>query len=171
MPIRKWPELQRALNQFKGYPLYRAALATAFNQNSRLSEKQLRTLIKAAPHSEDAYEAYEQLSHLYLREGQYHRLMSIMEQRWAAFAEKIDENAKEKVALGVFHGLPDQTMSRFQPSVLPHDRGSVFIPISINGNAATYFFDTGAWLSSISESEARRFGMDISAASGSTGTA
>jgi hypothetical protein len=93
--------------------------------------------------------------------------MSVMEQRWAAFPEKIDENAKENVTLGVFQGLPDQTISRFQPSVLPHDTGSVFIPISINGIAATYFFDTGAWLSSISESEARRFGMHISAAVGS----
>jgi hypothetical protein len=167
---RNWPELQRVLNQSKNYPLYRAVLAAAFNQNSGVTEKQLRAVINAAPHSEDAYEAYEQLSHLYLRKGQYHRLMSVMEQRWVAFPEKVKENAKEKLALGVFRGLPDQTISRFRPSVLTHDRGHIFIPISINDNAATYFFDSGAWVSSISESEARRFGMDIIGASGSTGT-
>jgi len=166
---RNWPALQRALNQSKGSALYRAAFAAAFNQNSRFAEGQLQAVIKSAPRSADAHEAYEQLGHIYFREGQYHRLMSVMEQRWAAFP-KGDESAREKAALAVFSGLPDQTTSRFQPSVVAHERSDISIPISVNRRAASYFFDTGAWLSSISESEAQRFGMQMSVAAGSTQT-
>src|SRR5204863_3620807 len=72
---RNWLELSAALSQSESFPLYRASLAAAFNQNSRSTERQLLAVIKAAPRSEDAYEAYEQLSHLYLRQGQYHSLI------------------------------------------------------------------------------------------------
>ena len=57
-----------------------------------------------------------------------------------------------------------------QPSVLPHESGSIFIPLSVNGEAAEYFFDTGAWVSSVSESEARRLGLRIGETSGTMGT-
>src|SRR5207302_578147 len=149
---RNWLELSAALSQSESFPLYRASLAAAFNQNSRFTERQLLAVIKAAPRSEDAYEAYEQLSHLYLRQGQYHSLISIMDRRWAAFPGKLNENASEKASLGVFSDLPDQIVSRFQPSTLPHESGDIAIPISIDNNPATYFLDTGASVSVIGES-------------------
>ena len=73
---RDWPGLQRALDQTPDQTkesslLYRAALAIALNQDSRLNESRLRAVIRAAPHSDEAYEAYEQLMHLYLRTGRY----------------------------------------------------------------------------------------------------
>jgi hypothetical protein len=46
----------------------------------------------------------------------------------------------------------------------------MFLPVSIQGGAGRYFFDTGAWLSCLSESEARRLGLTASAAKGSVGT-
>ncbi len=44
-----------------------------------------------------------------------------------------------------FRGLPNQILEITGPSALSHESGSIFIPLSINGSSATYFFDTGAW--------------------------
>ncbi len=66
-----------------------------------------------------------------------------MERRWAAFPKK-KENADERNALQGFRGLPNQTVETTRPSKLTHDAESIFIPLSINGCPANYFFDTGA---------------------------
>jgi clan AA aspartic protease (TIGR02281 family) len=47
-----------------------------------------------------------------------------------------------------------------------HEHG---LPIAINGKAATYWFDTGANLSVITESEAKRFGLSIQAVESKAG--
>jgi predicted aspartyl protease len=159
---RDWQGLQTAFDHSKREaPLYRAAYSIAFHQDSRGVERMLRSVIKAAPHSEDAYRAYEQLSHLYLRTGQYRRLMDAMEARWANFPEKKDDRRNEESSLGAFRGLPDQTIEHAEASAVPHERDSIFIPASINGQAVTYFFDTGAAFSVVSESEAKRLGLSI----------
>lgn len=153
---RDWTGLQRAQA-----PLYRAAFSIAFNQDSAAAEKLLRSVIKAGPHSEDAYQAYEQLSHLYLRTGQYRRLMDAMEARWRAFPEKKEDRRNEESFLGAFRGLPDQSTEHSEPSRVPHESDSIFIPASINSRSATYFFDTGAAFSVVSESEAKRLGLTM----------
>jgi predicted aspartyl protease len=43
------------------------------------------------------------------------------------------------------------------------------VPISINGKAATYLLDTGAWVSVMTESEAMRLGLEVRAGSGTLG--
>jgi hypothetical protein len=98
---RDWTGLQRALGRPNAQaPLYRAAFSIAFNQDPAGAEKLLRSVIEAAPHSDDAYQAYEQLSHLYLRTGQYRRLMDVMEARWKAFPEKTGDRVNEESFLG-----------------------------------------------------------------------
>jgi predicted aspartyl protease len=92
-----------------------------------------------------------------------------MEARWAAFPNK-SELKNEQTAIAGFRGLPDQTVGRQRPSTLPHEPGSIFIPISINRTPATYFFDTGAWVNCMSESEARRLGLAVHDAEGTLGT-
>lgn len=148
---RDWTALEHAQA-----PFYRAAFSVAFNQDPGGAEKLLRAVIKAAPHSEDAYQAYEQLSHLYLRTGQYRRLMEVMEARWKAFPAKTGDRYNEQSFLGAFRGLPDQSTARSEPSSVPHESDSIFIPASINGQPANYFFDTGAAFSVVSASEAGR---------------
>jgi predicted aspartyl protease len=167
---RNWPELQNALSESQGSPLYRAAFAIALNQDSEVSESRLREVIKASPHSEDAYEAYERLMHLYLRTGQYHRLIAVLDERWAAFPGKTNDRKQEEAYLNPFRGMPDQELSHFQPSTVSHAPGKIAIPVSINGSSATYFFDTGAWFSIMSESDAKRFGLRISRLPGTVGT-
>jgi hypothetical protein len=157
---RKWIELHHALENVKGHDLYRGVVAVVFNEDQRRAEKLLLSVIKAAPQSDESYRAYEWLSHLYLRDGQYRRLQAIMDKRWAAFPEK-SERQHEQAELAGFRGLPDQIVKKARPSVLQHENGSVFVPLSVNGSSATYFFDTGAWVSCMSESEAKRLGLSI----------
>ncbi len=162
----EWVELHNALQKVKGPTIYRGAVAAAFNDPR--AESILRSVIQSAPHSAHAYEAYELLSHVYLRTGQYRRLISVMEERWAAFPNqgKVQE---ERKGMASFRGLPDQGGGKPQISTLQHD-GTIFIPISIHGLSARYFFDTGAWLSCMSESEAKRLGLTIHEAAGTLGT-
>jgi len=91
-----------------------------------------------------------------------------LNERSALFPNRTDLQ-EERAGRAAFRGLPDQTVSRLRPSVLRHDR-KVFIPLSINGGTAKYFFDTGAWVSCMSESEAKRLGLPIRDAAGTLGT-
>jgi len=146
----------------------RATHNVTFNQDPQRTEKMLYSVIASAPRSQQAYEAYEWLTHLYFYRGQYRNLISVMERRWAEFPNKKDRG-QEKAAVDGFRALPNQILEPSEPSILKHESGSIFIPLSINGGTASYFFDTGAWISSISESEAKRLGLAIRESSGALG--
>jgi hypothetical protein len=165
---RDWKALSARLEHATGMPLYRGAVGVTFNQDPDRTEHLLLSLIAADPNSPEAYDASEWLSHLYLYRGQYRSLVSIMDKRWAAFPDK-KEKSQEQAAVTGFRGLPDQVLESTRPSKLTHEPGSIFIPLSINGNSATYFFDTGAWVSCMSESEAKRLHLQIRNSSGSMG--
>ena len=164
----KWLELSKLLGDTKGAPLYSGALGVTFNENPRRTEQLLLSVIRSSPESPQAYDAYEWLSHLYFYRGQYRSLVSIMEKRWAAFPNK-NEREQEQRAIAGFRGLPDQILEKLAPSKLHHGDDSIFIPVSIDGNTATYFFDTGAWVSCMSESEAERLGLIVKQTPGTMG--
>ena len=166
---QKWAELHDELKKTKGDHLYRGAVAVVFHQNPRQAESLLGSVIKAAPKSDEAYQAYEWLSHLFLYAGQYKHLVSTMEARWSAFPGR-EGQEQEKDEIAGFRGLPDQVTVSVHPSTVQHADKSIFISLSINGSPATYFFDTGAWLNSMSESEAKRLGLRLSDATGSAAT-
>jgi hypothetical protein len=168
---RRWTELREALKAQKGPALYRGVVAAAFNDDRR-AEPLLRSVLASAPRSDEAYAAYEWLAHIYFRTGRYRQFIADMEARWAAFPNK-SELKTEQSAVAGFRGLPDQIVGKLRPSVLRHEPGKIFIPISINKNPATYFFDTGAWVNCMSESEAKRLGLAIHNSDGTlnTGTA
>jgi predicted aspartyl protease len=92
-----------------------------------------------------------------------------MEARWAAFPEKADKEG-EKAGLVGLRGLPDQVTERVRPSILHHEDNSVFVPVTVNTHTAAYFFDTGGWISSVSESEAQRIGLRFTDTAGTTTT-
>jgi predicted aspartyl protease len=162
-----WAALARALDGTEGPALYQGALAEVFNEPG--AEGLLSAVAQSASWPPgQVYDAHEWLSHLYLRNGQYRRLTAIMEKRWAAFPGKSEE-AGERATLAVFRGLPDQRGGAEGPTALHHD-GSIFLPLAVEGGSARYFFDTGAWLSCMSESEAKRLGLTIREGGGSVGT-
>lgn len=140
---KKWVDLQNALQKTKGDDLYRGAVEVTFHRDSRRAESHLHAVIQAAPKSEEAYEAYEWLSHLFLYSGQYKRLITTMEARWRAFPGRPGQE-QEKTEVSGFRGLPDQVTVSVRPATLRHEDHSIFIPLSVNGKAATFFFDTGA---------------------------
>jgi len=165
---RRWTELYQALQTHGGPPLYRGIVAAVFNED-RLAERLLRSAIRSAPQSEDAYDAYEWLTHIYFRTGRYHKMIETMEARWSAFPDK-SETKNEQAALSGFRKWPDQITGKANPSTLPHDPGDTFITATINHNQATYFFDTGGWINCMSESEAKRLGLAVRDTDGSVGT-
>lgn len=144
----------------------RGAIAAAFNNAE--AESLLRGIIKSKPKSDDASQAHELLSRIYLRSGQYTRLIANLDQ-WAASFPNRPEVQDEKVDVEQFRGLPDQRNSSPRVSTLPHDADDWSVPALINGKPATYLFDTGAWISVMSEPEARRLGLEIRAGSGTIG--
>ncbi len=97
-------------------------------------------------------------------------MMANMEARWAAFPKKPDVK-KEQEALAGLRGLPDQTASKPNFSELRHHPQQIFIPLAIDNTPATYFFDTGAWLNSMSASEAKRLGLTVRESQSTLGTA
>ncbi len=163
----QWLELHQALQGEEGSALYRGAVANAFNDTPQ-AEQLLRSVLVSQPRSPEADDAHELLSQIYLRTGRYRHLIDQIDARLAAFPNNTRVQG-EKKETAPFRGLPDQSSDQPRPATLHHD-GSIFIPLSINGVGARYFFDTGAWLSCMSESEARRIGLRMRDTAGQLGT-
>jgi predicted aspartyl protease len=144
----------------------KGAHATAFNE--RDAEKVLLGVIRATPRSEDASQAHELLSRIYLRSGQYKRAIENLD-RWAASFPNRREVLSEKADTEQFRGLPDQHNGPVRVSTLSHDPNDWSLPVSIDGKPASYLFDSGAWISVMSDAEAMRLGLAIRAGSGTIG--
>jgi predicted aspartyl protease len=129
----------------------------------------LRRIIRLQPKSDDASQAYELLSRIYLRSGRYSRLVDNFD-RWAALFPNRPEVLRERKDIEPFRGLPDQRNPPPRLSTLRHEAGNDWsVPLSINGKFASYLFDTGAWVSVMSEAEAIRLGLEIRPGSASMG--
>jgi hypothetical protein len=166
---RRWTELYKAVQSSKDQVFFRGVAAAVFGDDAR-AERLLRSVIVSSPHSEQAYDAYEWLSHIYFRNGRYRTMMANMEARWAAFPNKA-ELKQEQTAVAGFRGLPDQTASKPKFSELHHEPKQIFIQLTIDNTPATYFFDTGAWVNCMSASEAKRLGLTVQESHSTLGTA
>lgn len=165
---RRWTDLYAAVDGSKGNDLYRGAVAVAFHQTAQ-AETSLRSVIQAKPKSDEAFQAYGLLGELYITTGQYRRATITMRARWRAFPDNPGRQKEEK-ELARFSGLPDQLLVRSGPASVRHEAESIFIPLSVNGVSSEWFFDTGASMSVVSESEARRLGMTVKSTAGTMGT-
>jgi heme/copper-type cytochrome/quinol oxidase subunit 2 len=157
----RWFELRDALRKTNGPAFYRGASACAFG-DLRTCEKSLNSVIGSAPHSAQSGEAHAILEAAYLRTGQYKKALSQVQARLAINPD--DEDAKNDYALLATLGkFPDQSVSRQVSSRIPWEieHSGYTVPLSINGRPATYAFDTGAGLSVLSESEAKRLGLTV----------
>jgi hypothetical protein len=144
----------------------KGAVATAFNEG--VAEKILLGVIRAAPRSEEASQAHELLSRIYLRSGQYNRAIKNLD-RWAESFPNRREVLSEKADIEQFRGLPDQHNGPVRVLTLSHDADDWSLPVSIDGKPASYLFDSGAWISIMSDAEAMRLGLVIRAGSGTIG--
>lgn len=145
--------------------LVRAAAASAVNQ-SAVSESLLHVVIRTQPKSDSARSAHLLLSRIYLRAGQYRRLIDNLDDWTRSFPDGADVQ-KEQADIEQFRGLPDQISGPRRPSTLRHGDSADFnAPLSVNGQPAAYLLDTGAWMSVMSEPEAKRLGLTIRADAG-----
>jgi predicted aspartyl protease len=160
----RWDDLAAAVRADRKTPLlYRAIVASVFNDNEH-AERMLRSVLRSSPRPDVLPIAYEALVHIYLRTGRYRSLMETVREARAA----VPTLDWPKEAFAAFEGLPDQITVRAHQATLTHEAGEIFIPAAVNSESVTYFFDTGAWLNSISESEARR--LQLRFADQSTGS-
>ena len=149
----QWFELRSVVTD-RSPSLMRAAVATAFN-DPQTAERLLREVIRSAPTSNDADEAYDLLLRIYMRSGQYRRWVTSYRQWIAAIPDSARARAEEGDERGLV-GQPDQMNSRPRHAVLRHDPGDLTIPVSVNGKVDDFLFDTGAWHSVMSARMAAR---------------
>jgi clan AA aspartic protease (TIGR02281 family) len=167
---RQWFELRSAVND-RSPSLMRAAVATAFN-DPETAERLLRDVIRSAPASNATDDAYAMLLQIYRRSGQYRRWLTSYRQWVAAIPDSARARAEEDDAKKLA-GLPDQVNDRPRRAVIRHDAGDLTIPASVDGKADDFLFDTGAWVSVMTERRAARLGLKTDATrrmiSGSSG--
>jgi predicted aspartyl protease len=141
-------------------PVLRAAAASALNQTAA-SETLLLHIVRSEPASPSARRAHLLLSRIYLRTGQYRRLVANLDD-WARTFASDSELESERADAGQFRGLPDQVNGPRQASTLRHGPSNDFAArVLIDGKPATYLLDTGAWLSVMTSAEAKRLGLTI----------
>ncbi len=153
----QWFELRDSVSRGAAPVFYQGAVACAFNDLHRC-EKKLAPVIKSPRQSGDAIEAHRLLASAYLRQGKYREALAQVNALLALSPGDSDVR-DDRPLLAALNEFPDQkVVSRSFTTLELQDAG---LPILINGNQATYWFDTGADLSVLSESEAKRFGMRI----------
>ena len=163
----EWFRLRDAVAaKVKPPALYRGAAAYAFGDFHR-AEAELRRVIAAAPSSEDAIEAHGILIYLAQMQGKYPRALAEIRAIQAA-RPGIQGLENGAASFTLLSALPGQRVLRRRPASLRFSmiEGNLFIPVTVNGVQANFLFDTGANFSLISESEARRLGMEIRDAPG-----
>lgn len=151
----RWFDLRDAVVA-EASPFFRGAVASAFN-DSDVAEKELRLASRSAADSEGAYAAHQLLTYLYWRAARYRETVAELD----ALARIKPDAADVKQFRSLFASLarfPQQTLAARRYSKLRYvmRSGNLFIPVSVNGQPATYMVDTGANLPVISAGEARR---------------
>jgi Aspartyl protease len=157
----RWFALRDTVRKTDAPLFYRGAVACVFN-DVRQCEKKSKALIRSQPHSEQAHAVHSLLAGVYLRYGQYRKALSQVDEMLVL--EPADSDAKSvRPLLAALSSSPDQSIGRRHSSRLSwHREGADFgVPVFINGTPATYTFDTGANLSLLSESEAKRLGLAV----------
>ncbi len=155
-----WFAVQLAQGQSKALSRLCKGEMDAAEDHRRQAETELNEVIKAAPHSDDAYAAHSALAHFYLRVGRFHDAEAQIETMLAARPNAEDlANVHSLYALLAEH--PDMTVHGNRAASVPSQtiEGNVFAPVTVNGSARSYMLDTGLDLSVMSEVEAKSLGL------------
>ena len=162
---RQWFELRNAVVKGGASEFYQGAVACVFN-DLRLCEKKLRTVVKSAPRSDEAFRSHDLLANAYLRQGKYRKALAQVDAMLQLRPDAADAK-NDHPLLAMLSKFHDQKVVR-KPSTTV-DLQENGLPISINGVQGTYWFDTGANLSIMSEADAKRFGLTVQTVSTKTG--
>jgi predicted aspartyl protease len=129
---------------------------------SEIGSSILRDVIKQAPGSDAAFEAHERLLGMFARAGRVREAAKEVAALLAIRPNDTDvlEYSSLFETLGQY---PDMTVSHRQAVSFPPSKteGSLNIPFTVNGVASTFFLDTGANYSVMSDGEARAMGLTV----------
>jgi predicted aspartyl protease len=149
----RWFELREAVAQKGGTSFDRGAVECAFSQLSEC-ETDLHGAM-GSPDKQIAIEAHRILISAYFRTGQYKAAQKEADALLALNPNDSDTKGDYPL-LKLLGQSPDQAVQNGSSALHIQEHG---LPVFINAKPATYWFDTGANLSVISESEARRLGL------------
>ncbi len=148
---------------------YRAAADVAFSRPDA-AIPELRRFLRSRQASADPRRrqtAYELLGDAYVRTGRYREAAQVY--RRLAGEATTDSTGRDNAAnvrglWAALAGTPAQTVETPGPVRLatPHDRaGLVNVPVAANGRTTDFVWDTGANLSTVTESTAREMGFRV----------
>ncbi len=159
--VRDWFRLREKVAQGGSSLLCTGVVDVAFEHRSE-AERELKEVIRKAPQSDDALDAHRTLVSLYFRHGQYREALAQTEQ---GLLEKPDaKDLKElRSMLTVLAGFRDLRVAHSARSAVQAETigDDLVVPITIHKASADYGLDTGANISIMSESEAKRLGLTV----------
>lgn len=152
----QWFQLRNSVRNGAAPLFYQGAVACAFNDR-RNCERKLAQVIESRPHSESATEAHRLLAAAYFRLGKYHEALMHVDAVLAVHPDDSDVK-DDRPLLAALHDSADQTVVRRTSTTVELQDA---LPIKVNGVPGTYWFDTGADVSALSESDAKRFHLHV----------
>ncbi len=161
--------LRDAISHSPASLFYRGAVEASLN-SVRAAENDLRSVIQHDSHSDDAYEAHDLLGNMYFRNGMYHEGYGEIV---AALHERPDASDARSM-LSIFtalNALPKMVVVEAKPTSIDIEPGSISLPLKANGKELNFFFDTGAGISVMGESEAKELGILTKPVEGKVGDA
>jgi tetratricopeptide (TPR) repeat protein len=138
---------------------YSAEIACAFNDTATCEER-FKKVIAVEPNSIEAKQVHHTLAYALFREGRYDRAFREIDALLAIDPKDADAKDTRPFFEALSH-FPDQAVQESGTSKATVQMDGGKLPLLINGKNASYFFDTGANLSTLSQSEALRLGMEI----------
>jgi hypothetical protein len=152
--------LRNSLNKHRRPSDFSAGeVACAFN-DTPTCEEDFKRVLAVAPKSITAKQIHHILAYAAMREGRYRD--SLREMDTLLSIDPNDSDAKStRPFIEALSQFPDQAVHRSGTNKVTVEMDDGKLPLVINGKKAAYFIDTGANLSTISESDALLFGMEI----------
>ena len=161
-----WFGLRAAMGDRESPPLYAGVVASAFNRVDA-AERALGRAVREASNGEEANEARALLAVLYIRLGRTADAGTVIDDILRATPER-DDIRNLRDIFGAFADRPNQRIvahsrARFSCSVRAD---GVSLPLTVNDHAVEWLLDTGANVTVLSRSEARRLGVTLSGVGG-----
>lgn len=136
-------------------------MACAFNEFPECLDY-LLPVIESASNSGAACHAHDLLTWMYIRQGKFRSALAHAH-LMLAFTPQHKQRRSLWNLLSALASSPEQSVQRYDSSVLPFEmvEGSMFIRAAVNETHTNLMVDSGATISMITVSEARRLGLQI----------
>ena len=141
----------------RGPDYYQGEVACAFNETT-LCEEKFRKVLNGNLKGTEAEHIHHILAAVALRQGEYKRSLQELDALLTLNPNDSDAQGSRPLIETLSH-FPDQQARGATTASAQLEDGR--LPVMINGQKASYFFDSGANLSVMSHSEAVRLGMKI----------